>query len=725
MSKLIQFIVLVYSIISIVSAGYLDGLGRSFDDTNGKVVEIRLYLTEEELTDLYNKTQVSYDSVQNHGSKYLPDFESNTATMKINYDNFEKTYTNINFKTGGMYARSNDKVGFNFKLSKKFLGRKNLRLRPEVFDPAHVRSKIACDIFNRAGLPSVQSTFAEFYVNDKYFGLYTLMDSIKPKWIEYVYGIDHTKNLYQCKNNGEHLMIGDGQKCENEDDNLANNTEPLEDLIVKINSATTIEEVEKYLDVDNFLTGIALEWLIGSFDHFLILGHNFYLYQRESDGKFEIIHYDFDTTFGIGAGTFWWDMHGIHYENLEVYDMTIKQYDIGIPILTTLIHNDDTRFKAIVRKILVNAFNPVLLEQHFNDIQGYLYNYVVKDYTPNEEGKYPGRINEIGQKTIPYIEWFKENLFYTKENDVIGLLDWITKRFNSACEIYGFDKDEINAEALASKPDTFFNTYIKDTIPTPTTSINTIQTTIMDTIMTNIPTEIPTSSSFTSIPTTTEMPIQSTFVDTSVPTQEIPIPSIDIDSPISAEIPTDIRSNDQYINNEANLKPRQYDDENKEVETIYITSTIYEEELETIYATDFDVETITITNTEITTGSEDSDDDDDEDEDDDENDDDDDDDENDDECWSSKFGYDCCDNCNVILADNDGNWGVMNGNWCGIKDDMCRNGSTGCPNTGYPCCENCNVVLTDDTGRWGIENSDWCSIPFSCKKMVENSSSFF
>jgi spore coat protein CotH len=45
---------------------------------------------------------------------------------------------------------------------------------------------------------------------------------------------------------------------------------------------------------------MAMEWLIGSFDHFLVLGHNFYFYQRESDKKWLIIEYDYDNTFGCG-----------------------------------------------------------------------------------------------------------------------------------------------------------------------------------------------------------------------------------------------------------------------------------------------------------------------------------------------------------------------------------------------------------------------------------------
>ena len=46
----------------------------------------------------------------------------------------EKTYENSTFKVGGASSVSNDKLGYNIKLSGKFLGRKNIRIRPDCTD---------------------------------------------------------------------------------------------------------------------------------------------------------------------------------------------------------------------------------------------------------------------------------------------------------------------------------------------------------------------------------------------------------------------------------------------------------------------------------------------------------------------------------------------------------------------------------------------------------------
>eukprot|EP00833_Pecoramyces_ruminatium_P007034 jgi/Orpsp1_1/1181066/evm.model.c7180000075698.1 len=81
-------------------------------------------------------------------------------------------------------------------------------------------------------------------------------------------------------------------------------------------------------------------------------------------------------------------------------------------------------------------------------------------------------------------------------------------------------------------------------------------------------------------------------------------------------------------------------------------------------------------------------------------------------CFSESMGYPCCKGNEVVYTDNDGKWGVENGDWCGIADAPAP---TTCWSLaqGYPCCSSANaeVLYTDDSGKWGVENGDWCGIP--------------
>ncbi|KAG4105587.1 hypothetical protein H8356DRAFT_581435 [Neocallimastix lanati (nom. inval.)] len=81
------------------------------------------------------------------------------------------------------------------------------------------------------------------------------------------------------------------------------------------------------------------------------------------------------------------------------------------------------------------------------------------------------------------------------------------------------------------------------------------------------------------------------------------------------------------------------------------------------------------------------------------------------DCFSTKLGYPCCSDWNkqVQYTDDDGQWGIENGNWCGMPPQC-----TGI-DQGYSCCNSCKVEYTDNDGDWGIENGNWCGIKSSCK----------
>lgn len=84
-----------------------------------------------------------------------------------------------------------------------------------------------------------------------------------------------------------------------------------------------------------------------------------------------------------------------------------------------------------------------------------------------------------------------------------------------------------------------------------------------------------------------------------------------------------------------------------------------------------------------------------------------------DECFSIALGYPCCQGNEIVYTDNDGNWGVENGQWCGIGSKAVSE-SCFSEALGYPCCTSCNVIFTDSDGKWGVENNSWCGIKDSC-----------
>jgi len=95
------------------------------------------------------------------------------------------------------------------------------------------------------------------------------------------------------------------------------------------------------------------------------------------------------------------------------------------------------------------------------------------------------------------------------------------------------------------------------------------------------------------------------------------------------------------------------------------------------------------------------------------------------QCFSLTLNpsYPCCKGTEVVLTDEDGDWGVEDNKWCGIggghSDDSCFSVPLG-----YPCCESCKVLYNDEDGDWGVENDKWCGVKDKCTTTVDSDFEF-
>jgi len=83
-------------------------------------------------------------------------------------------------------------------------------------------------------------------------------------------------------------------------------------------------------------------------------------------------------------------------------------------------------------------------------------------------------------------------------------------------------------------------------------------------------------------------------------------------------------------------------------------------------------------------------------------------------CFTVKknLGFPCCKFCETIYTDDSGDWGVENGEWCGIPDSCSGEQPVEEEkhSSGYPYCKTTTDVAFEDNDKWGIENGDWCVI---------------
>jgi len=321
-------------------------------------------------------------------------------------------------------------------------------------DVTHIRSKLAVDLLNKWDIPSIQETYCELFVNDHYYGLYILIDAIKPSWIKSHYDIpeeEKVKTLYDCGEIGdftpENILL-----CKNEEDEYLNYTVPLNNTFPKIYNLTSVSELSEYVDVDTVRKSIISEYLFSSYDHFLISGNNYHLYQQ-SNGKWQILLHDFDTIFlsqfegAIGKAQFNIPKHTnvLDYAKVKFDDWSVPGN--RKPIVEVLYFNDQKQFKKVLREMLITGFNPDELYPRIDELAQFVAPYVQKDITPDDDDNYPGQVNTIGQINRYTMEMFWNAIDSHDINGNVGLKKFIQIKFDAVCEHYNLDKRQILVEA--------------------------------------------------------------------------------------------------------------------------------------------------------------------------------------------------------------------------------------------------------------------------------------
>jgi len=323
---------------------------------------------------------------------------------------------------------------------------------------------------NRWEIPTIQETYVQLFINGKRYGLYFLMDSIKPSWISEKYHIEENevKTLYYCNKFGMNYDLESIIKfCENEKDKYLNYTKPLYDVISTINNYTNVVQLQQKFDVDNLRKIMISEYLFGSYDNFLIGGHNLHYYQQPN-GIWQVFTHDFDSSFLSQLE------YALQYMPIQLprqnntFDYVTVKFDewyspsIKKPFIDIIYYNDKKKFKKVLREMLVTGFNPDELFSRIDEMIDLISPYAEKDLILNEDGIYPGEINLIGQHNEVNMDIFRQSIndgFFFRN---IGLKQFIELKFNSVCEHYGFNKKEILREAAVYRKKREISNRIED-----------------------------------------------------------------------------------------------------------------------------------------------------------------------------------------------------------------------------------------------------------------------
>jgi spore coat protein CotH len=218
----------------------------------------------------------------------------------------------VGIRSRGKGSRSGTKPGLLIDTNKyvsnqEFHGVKKLVLDNVIQDGSFLHEPLAYPVFEAMGIAGPAISYTRVTVNDQYWGVYWLIENIDKNFLAARFG-DKEGNLYKYEyvedyrftDKGSdpkaYVPIFKGESPDNPD---------MTGLVAFIQAANSASEtgfaaaMGQYMDVDRFLTYVAVENAIAGQDGFVGLQgmNNMYLYQFTGQTKFVFIPWDQDTSF--------------------------------------------------------------------------------------------------------------------------------------------------------------------------------------------------------------------------------------------------------------------------------------------------------------------------------------------------------------------------------------------------------------------------------------------
>ncbi len=185
----------------------------------------------------------------------------------------------------------------------KGLSQEELNLDADYVDQTLLRSYIGYDLFARVGVPTPRAGYARLYINDEYYGLFSQVEQVDKRFLHRM-GIEIHGNLYKPFYGNLGLEENDWWYNYHypKKTNRQSGHEDMVAFIELINYTPDEqfpETIAEVLDVNGWLDWYAVNILIGNFE---MTNKNHYLYHDFSTGRWMILPWDVDISFGHNEG---------------------------------------------------------------------------------------------------------------------------------------------------------------------------------------------------------------------------------------------------------------------------------------------------------------------------------------------------------------------------------------------------------------------------------------
>ncbi|MGK3984803.1 CotH kinase family protein [Sorangium sp. So ce136] len=201
---------------------------------------------------------------------------------------------------GNSLVDLSDKPSFSLKIDEfdeeaTLRGLKKLLLNSAKQDPTFLREHIGEELHDRAGVPAARSAHAVVTFNGVDKGIYVVTEAVDKRFLRRHFGeVNDEGALYEGPCCGDFVEDLDAVELDGGEDEGAAELRELAGVIRDTPDEQLEARVSEHLDLDRFITGFALEALLGHWDGYAFRANNYYLYKNPADGRFVFIAHGMD-----------------------------------------------------------------------------------------------------------------------------------------------------------------------------------------------------------------------------------------------------------------------------------------------------------------------------------------------------------------------------------------------------------------------------------------------
>ena len=258
----------------------------------------------------------------------------------------------------GSFREVDDRPGLTLNFDKlapgqTFHGLRKISLNNSLQDSSFLSEKVCRELFDAAGVPVPRAGHALVTLNGRDLGLYVLLEGANKQFLKR-YFKNAKGNLYDggfVSDISESLSVNSG-----DDRSDHSGLRALTAALRETGRSNKLDPLEEVLDVDRFLSMIAMEVMMCHWDGYALNKNNWRVFHDLDSGKMVFIPHGIDQTFGMREQRDFSRLEGIHWQGR-----------VASAVMRTA--EGRRRFRHRAEELYTNVFNADKILERIDTIQ--------------------------------------------------------------------------------------------------------------------------------------------------------------------------------------------------------------------------------------------------------------------------------------------------------------------------------------------------------------------